>query len=348
MKVYFILILVMSGFLSCNKQSDIYNKAIVFNQDDFVKKTQLKGNILTFENTVMKPIRIEVFDSILMTINSGEEKHISLFNLNTKTKIGDRIVIGNGPEDMLQPSFVKGGKSFQLYDIAKKTLFEYDIYEFISNSQPQSIRKTKFKQQIIDGIARDKNENIIAPIFRSSNIFCLLNNDGQEISRFATYPETKMSFTDVEKRDMFQFTYAITPNGKTIVCYSWTDLIDIYSKEGKLLHRLHGPEQFFSPFKETHRGKIVLSRPEKGKQRDAYYNPVIVGDRFYVLFNGNLVDDENYTNRSNQIFVFSLEGKPLESLVLDQGIITFTVDLKNRKIYGISDEPEFHIVEYEY
>ena len=105
------------------------------------------------------------------------------------------------------------------------------------------------------------------------------------------------------------------------------------------------------PFVRHHfwpRAATASAHPEQGKQRDAYYNPVAADDVFFVLFNGNFVDDENYTNRSNQIFVFDWNGKPLERLILDNGIISFTVNSQKRKIYGISDMPEYHIVEFEY
>ena len=233
-------------------------------------------------------------------------------------------------------------------EFVMKTLMEYDIQAFVRDIQPRSIHKIKLKQQILEDIARDKQSNIVAPLFRGTHRLALLNQQGEEIRQLGSYPETKADFTDVEKREMFQFSYTVTPDRRIILCYNWTDLIEIYSSEGILLHRLHGPDQFISPFQEIHKEKVIIARPQKGEQREGYYNPVIVGDTFFVLYNGNKVDSENYDENSRQLFIFDWNGKPLKRLLLDQGILTFTVDSINKKIYGISSSPEFHIVSFDF
>jgi hypothetical protein len=66
------------------------------------------------------------------------------------------------------------------------------------------------------------------------------------------------------------------------------------------------------------------------------------------LYSGKSEDEEGYSILANQIFVFSWKGVPEQILSLDQGVFSITVDEKNKKIYGISDTPEFHIVEFAY
>lgn len=73
-----------------------------------------------------------------------------------------------------------------------------------------------------------------------------------------------------------------------------------------------------------------------------------MGDEFFVLFSGKSMDEENYNILSDEIFVFSWDGIPKKILSLDQGVFAFTVDEKNKKIYGISNTPEYHIVEFAY
>ena len=48
------------------------------------------------------------------------------------------------------------------------------------------------------------------------------------------------------------------------------------------------------------------------------------------------------------MFVFDWDGNPKQILLLDQGIFAFTVDKENKKIYGISDKPDFHLVAFSY
>ena len=45
---------------------------------------------------------------------------------------------------------------------------------------------------------------------------------------------------------------------------------------------------------------------------------------------------------------YGWDGLPRRILSLDQGVFSIAVDKKNKRIYGISDAPEFHIVEFSY
>lgn len=351
MKPFFfnIIALFSFGFIACQDHSSTFKNARTFDLNSFSVTRELKGVSHTFNDEIMKPIRLQVYDSLLVTINVGENKLLTVFNLNTYTKIGNRINLGDGPLEMFQPNFIKGdGKNLSLYDMGKSTIFRYDISDFVRNADPIPVKQIKLSQNIFNDVVFDGDDNIIAPVYRDQSLFSIFNQKGEKVGNFGAYPESDLQLTDAEKREMFQFTYASNSNGKMVLCYSWNDLIDIYNEEKQLACRIHGPIQFTSSFKEFQDGEVSSAHPEQGKQRDAYYNPVAVDDVFFVLFNGNFVDDENYTNRSNQIFVFDWDGKPLERLILDNGIISFTVNSQKRKIYGISDMPEYHIVEFEY
>lgn len=337
------------GFIACQNHSSTFKDAKTFDLNSFSVTKELKGVSHTFNDEIMKPIRLQVYDSLLITINVGENKLLTVYNLNTYTKIGSRINLGDGPLEMFQPNFIKGDdKNISLYDMGKSTIFKYDISDFVHNADPVPVKQIKLSQNIFNDVAFDGEGNIIAPVYRDQSLFSIFNQNGEKVGNFGAYPESGLQMTDAEKREMFQFTYASNSNGKMALCYSWNDLIDIYNEEKQLACRIHGPIQFTSSFKEFRDGEVSSAHPEQGKQRDAYYNPVAADDVFFVLFNGNFVDDENYTNRSNQIFVFDWNGKPLERLILDNGIISFTVNSQKRKIYGISDMPEYHIVEFEY
>ena len=68
----------------------------------------------------------------------------------------------------------------------------------------------------------------------------------------------------------------------------------------------------------------------------------------FVLFNGKFVNKPGYNLLAKDILVFDWEGNPVRRYSLDKGIMRITVDSHNRKIYGISDSPEYHIVEFDY
>ncbi len=147
---------------------------------------------------------------------------------------------------------------------------------------------------------------------------------------------------------MYSFAFTTNQQDRLAVCYNWTDLIDIYDKEGHSLNRIHGPRYFASHFEEFNDGKVISSSRVKGKTRDAYFSPVNVGDEFWVLFSGKSESEDGYNILAEQIFVFGWDGTPRRILNLDKGVFAFTVNEKMKKIYGISDSPDFHILSFSY
>lgn len=87
-----------------------YKDSISFSLNDFKYSQQITGEEVHFNNPIMKPIRIEVQDSLLFTINIGEDSLISIYGLKDRSFIGKRIQQGQGPNDMLQPSFANINK----------------------------------------------------------------------------------------------------------------------------------------------------------------------------------------------------------------------------------------------
>ena len=119
-------------------------------------------------------------------------------------------------------------------------------------------------------------------------------------------------------------------------------------KERLLQKQLSGPDHFASVFKEVRNGNIITSKADPKTYRDAYYSPVSVGDQIFVLYNGKMVEDPDYNLLCKELFVIGWDGSLICRYTLDQGVSNITVDSQHRKIYGISDDPEYHIVEFEY
>ena len=343
--ILIVLALLMVG--SCN-EGNIYQHATSINRNDFKTTQSLIGSVVQFDNEVLKPTHLQVFDSLLFTINTREERTIHIFDLKAKRKIGERITAGNGPGEMLQPRIVKVDKeSIQIFDIATSTLFEYSMSDFVANPKPIVLRKIKLDKSTASE-AYLLGEHLIGAVYNPSYQLNSYNLNGKKVGEYGSYPNSDVVFSDSEKLESYRFSFITNLNDKMLICYNWTDLIDILDKDGHLEKRLHGPEHFISLFKEFHEGDVISANSMKGQTRDAYFSPVSVGNDFFVLYSGKSEDEEGYSILANQIFVFSWKGVPEQILSLDQGVFSITVDEKNKKIYGISDTPEFHIVEFAY
>lgn len=336
-----------SFILSCSSKQKSESVDVI-NYTDFKDVQQLKGKNIEFDETILKPVRLEVFDSLLLTINSKQEKHLHIYNLQSHKKLGERISLGQGPYEMIIPRIVKASPiGLYLCDLATSTMFKYDIKEFLSNPNPIPAEQVKMKERVFGEVGILQN-HFVGPAHTNNYLLHVFNANGEKVDTLGHYPTDGRSLSPNEIMETYMFSFITNGKDKIAVCYNWADFIDIYNAKGVLLKRIQGPKHFVSQFKEFHDGDVVSASPVKGKTRDAYFNPVNVNDEFFVLFSGKSEAEDNYNILANQILVYDWNGNPKRIFHIDQGIFAMAVDSKHKKIYGISNEPEFHVVEFSY
>lgn len=349
MKQFNIILLAFIAVLaSCSTAKSEYEDATKFTYSDFKTEKDLKATTLEFDSLIMRPSGIIVVDSLLITIEPSMDKLFHVYNLKDNKEVGKRVNKGQGPKDMIRPRFLGYEDNIiKIMDIATSTMFEYRDTDFINEEDPAPIRRIKLESSIyID--AEIINDHVIGYFDDNQFQLNVFNLNGENVSKIAHYPTSSIPFSDMEKKEVYYMNFTTDGNDKIAICYYMTDLIEIYDIDGKLQKRLHGPEQFISRFKEYQDEEISGSSPIKGSNRDAFFSPENAGNDFFVLYNGGSVDDPNHSSSCKQLFSFSWDGTPQKIYNLDDPIFAFTVDAKNKKIYGISGTPEFHVVEYSY
>lgn len=345
-KIVFLLLGICALF-SCS-QNDKYFDAHTFSFNDFEAEIKLNGKVLEFDDLIMNPSGLQVYDSILVTLEYGGERLCNIYNLNTKKKIGERLTRGQGPNEMLMPSFIDNdGESIQMIDMATSVIYKYDLIDFIENTDPQPIYKSKLEENINSGMQMLGDKLIGYPYFKNHQLY-VFDMEGKKISEFADFPRSSIDYSDMERTDAYYMGFASNGTDRVAICYYMTDLIEIYDSLGVLKNRMHGPEHFFSYFKEIHDANGITSQQVKGKNRDAYFSPRSAGNQLFVLYNGGFVDEKDHSPYCKRLFSFSWDGIPQRIYILDDPIFTFCVDKKTNKIYGISNSPDNHIVEYLY
>lgn len=331
---------------SCSQKSK-YEHAVVINKSDFKTTQILKGSTVEFDSLLMKPNQLQIYDTLLITCNMGDDKFFDIFNLKSKKKIGERISIGQGPMNMLFPWFVANDENITIFDMGTSVISKFTLDEFLANPEPVPFQRIKLNEQIFSEVNLLGDE-VIGSLYRPEYPLYIFDETGKQSKGFGSYPVCDITYSNVEIIDAYRSIVTTNQVDKVAVCHFWTDLIDIYNKEGVLEKRIHGPEHFQAHFKEYTDGNVITSRAEKGTYRDAFYSPVSVGDSFFVLYNGKFVEEKGYNLLATQIFVFGWDGSPEQCFQLDQGVSRIVVDKNNKKIYGISDDPEYHIVEFSY
>lgn len=342
------LFLLSGLLLSCSSKDKVFTDSTLVGYDDFKEVLNLQAEKVDIDSFLLAPIQLQVYDTILAVMNSRADKMVHLFNLNTKMKTAEHLSVGQGPGEVLVPRFIENdGRSVQVSDMMTSAVVKYNLYDFFKPSEPTHIESLSLKKRAY-GEIRLLDGSYIGSAHNASFLLNKYDAKGEVTDSIGKYPDAGWNLRDSERINMYAFSYATNLHDKIAVCYNWTDLIDIYDGKGNLCKRIHGPLQFVSHFKEFNDGKVVSSSPVKGQTRDAYFCPVDMGNEFGVLFSGKSESEENYSILANQILVYGWDGTPRKIFNLNQGVFSIAIDKKNKKIYGISDAPEFHIVAFSY
>ncbi len=349
MKQFNLLFLAFIALLSsCNTNKAKYENATSFTYTDFKNQKDLKATTLEFDSLIMRAVDLVTFDSILITIEMGKENIFHVYNMKTKKHINQSVKRGQGPEDMIYPQFMNSDANcLRIFDLQTYMVYEYDAQNFIANPTPTPTKRTKLENQVFT-MAEKVDDKIFGNAYYGvDEQLYVFDLNGKKTETIIDYPATPFLQTDIEKIDGFYKKFTSNDKDKLALCYYMTDLIEIYNLDGTLQKRIHGPEQFFTHFKEYQDGRIGAS-PVKDLNRDAFMCPKNAGDEFFVLYNGGFIDEPDHSSSSKQLFSFSWDGTPQAIYTLDDPIYHFSVNSDNKRIYGISITPEYHVVEYSY
>lgn len=315
--------------------------------DDF-EEIELKGEVLSFSEEIMNPYHLIVRDSFLLTMNERTENICHVFNLNTKEKVCEQIMMGQGPNDMIHPFFIETEDSFMLYAPMTSSVFTYSWEEFVRGVKVNPTSKKKLSESGFFSELSMLEENLIVVSERPDAPCYVFGLKGDKVGTFGGYPVGPREYSDLEKVDAYKGILATNKKDRVAFCCTFTDLIDFYDAKGKLISRLHGPEHFYTSFIEFNNEMMMGSRPDGNYYRDAFYSPFGGEKYLYVLFNGKFVNRPGYDLLAQDILVFDWDGNPVCRYKLDMGVSKITIDESNRIIYGISNKPEYHIVEFKY
>lgn len=348
MKNNMVKFLVLSFFVflySC--QDDVkYASAELISFSDFGKPIFLKSDSIAFDDILLKPIKMHLVDTFLIMKNRNTEYIYYIYNIQSRKKVGECITYGIGPSEMIDPYIIPSADdNIWIFDKNRRILSICDKQKFLKMAG-LFIRRNIELHDFCDNVVLIPKKGFIATTFNLNNKrFGLFDIDGDTICYKGEYPTLSSLKTNIEQIEGFigELTVNIEKN-KVFVSHKRTDLIEYYDTNMNLIKRIHGPEHFFP---EVHQ---VADRVEtnKGLERDAYFFPQSVGNEIFVLYSGKVFNPKKNDYLKDKILVFDWEGKAQKLYQLDVPIFDFSVDLKSRTIYGLTDKPESHIVQFKF
>lgn len=343
-----ILIVILVLFVSC-KHDIRYNSVSLYDWNDFKHIQELNSEVYLDETNVFHPTNLEIYGNYLILLDNGEKGFFQIYDIETKKKIAERISKGEGPLDMISPNFVKSDSLYiTVWDMITSKVLKYEIDDFVNGDSSNLHIKTKLNSTSYISLSV-LGEDFVGQKFGEDSLLCIYDHFGNEKKQFANYPETNEVYNDAILSDAFYFNMVSDAKNKVAICYSMTDLIDIYdSSTGKLLIRLFGPDHFVPYFKQTEVDNIISGHPIEDKCKDAYFVPKNYNNKLYVMYNGRKLSEEEHDSSSDKIFTFTWDGEPNDYYKLDKRIVSYAIDTKHSKIYAITKDPEYHIIVFKY
>jgi hypothetical protein len=333
-------------FISCSEQE--YKSSVRFSFSDIPEQTHLKGTAVAFED-IFKPVRLYIKDSILFTVNQSQEYFVTAYNLNSTEKIGDFMPFGSGPDEVLGIRSIQfADSSVWIFDRMRQNLFKYSFEQFLYNREIVPSMKTQTDNTdrilIVDSLLLTNSMS------RHEARFSIYDMTGNFLKDAGELPDAGIDMTELERLESYFCDIALNPVDKSVfVAYMNTDLIEIYDKNGTLKTRRHGPEHFFPVRKQMSSDGGIRVRSVPGATRDAYFWPVAFEDEIWTIYSGKAFDPSvKDAFLCNDILVFDWNGRPVRHYITDIPFFSIAIDRANSAIYGITLNPEFSIVKYNY
>lgn len=351
MRIFITILVFCISIFSCTHKYE-YTNCRVLKKDTISSKTlYLHGNPLIFHKDIKNPVRIQCLDSILLLTNRNNSTFLDKYNLNTKEYMGDIISFGTGPDEMLIiKQMQKTDSCIWLFDQSQSKIFKYSLPEFYLEKTIKSSNTITLEEMAYNFLILPTGK-IIATTFNTENKrFSFFDLSGKLIEHKGEYPTFGKTLTEYEKIESFFCEMILTPDNKNIILtYQQTDLIEIYDIEGNLKQRIHGPDIFFPALKQNGTHDKIRVSPKYGEARDAYFCPTLYNDEIWLLYSGKFYDPNiAFIYLHDNILVFDTKGNFIKQYKLDIPIFAFSIDSKNKKIYGITENPEIQIIEFEF
>lgn len=344
---YILSCVVLTGLFSC--QSIKYEDAILVYPDDFGEIIELTGETVDFDEPLMKPVRMLIIDSILLIYNMNMDPLVHRYNLNTLKKTGEILSFGGGPDELLHIwNMQRADSAVWISDIGKRVCFNYLLSDICLKDTFSHINSISIDDGFRGAWVLPDNRVVTLGLNQEYKRFSFFTPDGKLIRSTGEYPAMNSDMTPLEKVEGFaaQFTVDYEKN-RIYVFYMSTDLLEIYDLEGYLINRIHGPEQFFPAVRENRSDGHVVVSANIFETRFSFVNPAIVNGEIFVLYSGAHYD-ENTQSRADLVLVYDTGGKPLRRYKLLEKVYSMQVDAEKKIIYGLSDNPEYHMIKFQY
>lgn len=316
-----------------------------FSWEDFGEIRQLNAEFMDVDFWGVPTDGYVISDSLLVTLNLNGGL-LSFYDINSGTLISENLRRGRGPGELLSARNMQiCGDSIWVFDIYQTGLFCFNIKDLLNNKDYQIQHEIRLNAHTGNMICIDRNKNVLASTSDAPfSRFCIYDSAAVLTGSYGSLPFYEEAHAELAMHNA-DATFALASDGKIIVVYKGADILEVYSPDFKLLHRVRGPDGFL-PDNEVQDIGASSFRIKAGENyRDAYFRPFVIQDEVWVIYSGRRFDPYSKVpgHFNEYIFVFDHDLNPLRAYKTDIPFYSISVDPSNKCVYSLTEregEPE--------
>ena len=270
-----------------------YSDSVSFSWSDFAERRVSDTLPLPREVFLQMPLRLLCEDSTLFVQNRQGDKFIQRFRLSGLGQLGEgQVELGNGPQELLNVYRMQAVDSlFWLFDLMGQSAAAYGRRAVCDSVSFPACRKIKLEEPFSDIVVLPDFRFVTTSLNPTHKRLSFFDSEGKYIHTDGGYPSFGAALSPLETVEAYVCEMACdSANGHIWLFYKLTDLIEIYTYDGRLVKRMHGPDRFFPAVSERSFGEGLQGVASvSGETRDAYFCPFYSEGRMYVLYSGRVL-----------------------------------------------------------
>lgn len=338
------LILLCFILFQCCKQS---GKQIVIDSTEFIKEFPSTISTEIGDNYKIDEIGINSLKFIDSLLIVGHFDHWSIYSADGKTKYGDCLKLGKGPEEfnILPPSasalFKNSNDSLYAYveDHKKKRIMKFNITEFIKTGN-QKISVSLESKQLNNELWN------VTPISETEALLTIPNKEFDGFNRRILLKDSLINLSITEELDAL----SVEKGEEDINLLS--KVLRYNQKSEKIVEAMLSLNQINLYSKDGKWGKTIcvgddldnLTDIEKTPQPDRKYTYTTVSTwdwGFGAVYTGQKESDWQKDEKcDSEIQFFDWNGKPLFKINLNESIVTFDISPDKKHLLAVTADDD--------
>lgn len=315
-------------FISGCGNSQSQSSSCLFAELDSIEWTIINDNeILPIAKDIVAS------DSLIYVLGLMDGSWLHLFDRNTGKLIGNHILQGQGPNEIINALDISltSDDELAIFDINDQRikLFSADNFTLTQSYDLKSIFRSVWDAYAM----KDGYYLVKAPSFMENESpvrsFSIVNSKTKQI--VSTYTQLPEEFKEEPMLLMVQSDLAISPDGKHFVSVTTRGgTIEIFSIQGYDIQETFSAIPFPVEFTETNGLKQLDANTVLG-----FISAAADNDFWVASYCGT-----NYDGDANKIGIWNWDGKPLKGLVTDRMILKLALDHDTKILYGLLADKE--------